>query len=80
MAMWNLNFLRLHLKDFGNAQSFDLLATFSKYIRITDTSWFPGESINLGGWKNLSGQIKTSGQLMWADKMIYVAKKKVLSE
>ena len=72
MAMWNLNFLRLHLKDFGNAQSFDPLATFSKYIRITDPSWFLGESINLGGWKNLSEQIKNSGQLMWADKIIYV--------
>ena len=33
---------------------------------------FSGGSINLGGWKNLSGQIKNSGQLMWADKIIYV--------
>ena len=33
---------------------------------------FPGESINLGGWQNLSGQNKNSGQLMWADKIIYV--------
>ena len=39
---------------------------------LSTSSWFPGRSINLGGGKNLSEQIKNLGQLMWADKIIYV--------
>ena len=39
---------------------------------LLSSIWFPGGSINLGGWKDLSGQIKNLGQLMWVDKLIYV--------
>ena len=37
-----------------------------------DIKVFPGGSINVGRWKNLSGQIKNLGQIMWLDKIIYV--------
>ena len=41
-------------------------------INFSHISAFPGGSIYVGGWNNLSGQMKNLGQLMWADNIIYV--------